>query len=160
MTTQNAPTGPQQAAADAALAVLKSMGLSLDDLTAAPRARGAVPTFAEYVPVVSAAVSDGTRRAYGSYWNRVVEQWGDRHLDEPTPSEIRQLMALVKAGAVQRRNGRGGRSAQEHLVGALRCLYRQAEDDGLIGDRDNPGEESRMVKVLLAAHRVASVHAS
>jgi len=24
------------------------------------------------VPVVSAAVSDGTRRAYGSYWNRVI----------------------------------------------------------------------------------------
>jgi hypothetical protein len=51
-----------------------------------------MPTFAEYVPVVSAAVTDGTRRAYGTYWNRVTEQWGDRHLDEPTPSEIRQLM--------------------------------------------------------------------
>ena len=62
---------------------------------------------------------------------------GRRRLDEPTPSEIRQLMALVKAGAVQRRNGRGGRSAQEHLVGALRCLSRRAEDDGLIGERDN-----------------------
>jgi integrase/recombinase XerC len=35
-----------------------------------------VPTFAEYVPVVSAAVTDVTRRAYGSYWNRVVEHWG------------------------------------------------------------------------------------
>ena len=79
---------------DAALLVLKSMGLSPDDLTAAPRDRAAVPTFAEYVPVVSAAVTDGTRKAYGSYWNRVVEQWGTRRLDEPTPSEIRQLVAL------------------------------------------------------------------
>jgi hypothetical protein len=35
-----------------------------------------VPTFAEYVPVVSAVVTAGTRKAYGSYWNRVVEQWG------------------------------------------------------------------------------------
>jgi integrase/recombinase XerC len=26
--------------------------------------------------VVSAAVSAGTRRAYGSYWNRIVEHWG------------------------------------------------------------------------------------
>jgi hypothetical protein len=51
---------------DAALLVLKSMGLSLDDLTAAPRDR-AVPTFAEYVPVVSAAVTDGTRRAYAYF---------------------------------------------------------------------------------------------
>jgi len=56
----------QQAAVDAALLILERMGLSPDDLTAAPRDRVAVPTFAEYVPVVSAAVSDGTRKAYGS----------------------------------------------------------------------------------------------
>ena len=73
MTTPNAPAGPRQAAVDAALVALKSMGLSLEDLTAAPRARGAVPTFADYLPVVSAAVTDGTRKAYGTYWDRVVE---------------------------------------------------------------------------------------
>src|SRR6185312_12407747 len=95
------------------------------DLAAAPRERKAVPTFAEYVPVVSVAVSDGTRRAYGSYWNLVVEQWGDRRLDEPTPSEIRQLMKLVKANVVARRNSRGGRSAEGHVVAALRCLYKR-----------------------------------
>ena len=100
MTAPSSPAGSQQAAIDAALVVLKSMGLSPADLTAAPRARAAVPTFAEYVPVVSAAVTDGTRKAYGTYWNRVVEHWGERRLDEPTPSDIRQLMALVKAGAV------------------------------------------------------------
>jgi hypothetical protein len=92
---------------------------------------------------VSAAVTDGTRRAYGTYWNRITEQWGARRLDEPTPSEVRQLMKLVKANAVQRRNGRGGRSAEEHLVAALRCLYRRAEDDGLIGERDNPRPQGR-----------------
>ena len=91
-------------------------------LTTATRQRLPIPTFADYVPVVSAAVTDGTRRAYGTYWNRITEQWGTRRLDEPTPSEVRQLMRLVKANAVQRRNGRGGRSAQEHLVAALRCL--------------------------------------
>jgi hypothetical protein len=31
----------------------------MDDLTAAPRNRAAVPTFASYVPVVSAGVTDG-----------------------------------------------------------------------------------------------------
>jgi hypothetical protein len=62
------------------------------DLAAVPQPCKPVPTFAEYIPVVSAAVSAGTRRAYGSYWNRVVDHWGDRRLDEPTPSEIRQLM--------------------------------------------------------------------
>ena len=61
------------------------MGLSPADLAGVPRQRPQVPTFADYVPVVSASVSDGTRRAYGSYWNRIVEQWGTRRLDEPTP---------------------------------------------------------------------------
>ena len=64
--------------------LLERMGLSPADLAAAPQPRTPVPTFAEYVPVVSAAVSDGTRRAYGSYWNRVIEHWGGRRLDEPT----------------------------------------------------------------------------
>ena len=69
---------PQQAAVAAALVVLERMGLSPADLVPAPANRPAVPTFAEYVPVVSAAVSAGTRRAYGSHWNRITEQWGDR----------------------------------------------------------------------------------
>jgi hypothetical protein len=91
----------QQAVVEAALVLLERMGLSPADLAASPRPRKPVPTFAEYVPVVSAAVSAGTRRAYGSYWNRVVDQWGGRRLDEPTPSEIRQLM-------VYRQDPRGG----------------------------------------------------
>jgi integrase/recombinase XerC len=156
MTISDSPAGSQQAAIDAALVVLKSMGLSLDDLTAAPRARAMVPTFAEYVPVVSAAVTAGSRKAYGTYWNRVVEHWGERRLDEPTPSEIRQLMALVKAGAVQRRNGRGGRSSQEHLVGALRCLYRHAEDDGLIDERDNPARKVDKPRRLPSTRRAVA----
>ena len=155
MTTTTSPAASQQAAVEAALVVLKSMGLSLDDLTAAP-STGPVPTFAEYVPVVSGAVTDGTRKAYGSYWNRVVEQWGARRLDEPTPSDIRQLMALVKANAVPRRNGRGGRSSEEHLVAALRCLYRHAEDDGLIGEKDNPARKVAKPRRLPSTRRAVA----
>ena len=59
-----------------------------------------MPTFAEYVPVVAGTVTAGTRRAYGSYWNRIVEHWGDRRLDEPTPTEIRQLMVYLKSRVV------------------------------------------------------------
>ena len=90
------PATSQQAIVDAALLMLRQMGLSPDDLVTAPQDRPPVPTIAEYVPVVSAAVTAGTRRAYGSYWNRVVEHWGGRSLDEPTPSESRELMAYVK----------------------------------------------------------------
>src|SRR6266516_2011466 len=135
------PGASQQAVVEAALVLLERMGLSPADLVAPPRDRAVVPTFAEYVPMVSAAVSAGTRRAYGSYWNRIVDQWGERRLDEPTPSEIRQLMTWVKTYVVVRRNARGGRSAQERLVAALRCVYRRAVEDGLIPEADNPAQK-------------------
>jgi hypothetical protein len=144
VTTANPAAHPgksQEAVVEAALLLLDRMGLTPADLAAAGAPQREVPTFAQYVPVVSAAVTAGTRRAYGSYWNRIVEHWGGRRLDEPTPSEIRQLMAYVKTHVVARRNARGGRSAAEHLVAALRCLYRHAQDDGLITEADNPARK-------------------
>jgi integrase/recombinase XerC len=143
----------QQAVVEAALVLLERMGLSPADLAAVPQNRKPVPTFSEYVPVVSAAVSAGTRRAYGSYWNRVVDQWGDRRLDEPMPSEIRQLMVHVKTHVVARRNARGGRSAQEHLVAALRCLYKRAVEDGLIAEADNPARKVAKPRRLPSTRR-------
>ncbi|MFI7509889.1 tyrosine-type recombinase/integrase [Micromonospora aurantiaca] len=122
----------------AARLLLARMGISPAELLEAAVARPQAPTFAEYVPVVAAAVTAGTRRAYGSYWKRVVERWGQRRLDEPTPSEIEQLAEHVKTHVVARRNARGGRSAAEHLIAALRCLYRRAVADGFIAAADNP----------------------
>jgi hypothetical protein len=139
--TATNPAASHQAVVEAALVLLDRMGLTPADLTVVPLDRPEVPKFAQYVPVVSAAVSAGTRRAYGSYWNRVVDQWGDRRLDEPTPSELRQLMIYIKTHVVTLRNARGGRSAQEHLVAALRCLYKRAVDDGLITEASNPAHK-------------------
>ena len=152
MTAVN-PGASQQAVVEAALVLLERMGLSPADLAAVPQPRTPVPTFAEYVPVVSAGVSDGTRRAYGSYWNRIVDHWGDRRLDEPTPSDIRQLMAYVKTHVVARRNARGGRSAEEHLVAALRCLYQRAVEDGLIAEADNPARKVAKPRRLPSTRR-------
>lgn len=43
---------------------------------------------------------------------------------------------------MQRRNGRGGRSAEEDLVAAVRCLYTSGRlDDGLIAEADESGAE-------------------
>jgi len=147
------PEASRQAVVEAALVLLERMGLTPADLAAVPQPRSPVPTFAEYIPVVSAAVSTGTRRAYGSYWNRVIEHWGGRRLDEPTPSEIRQLMAHVKTHVVARRNARGGRSAEEHLVAALRCLYQRAVDDGLIAEADNPARKVAKPRRLPSTRR-------
>ena len=147
---------PGQAVVDAAMLVLERMGLTPADLLAAPAARPAAPTFAEYIPVVSALVSDGCRRAYGSYWNRVTEQWGSRRIDEPTPSEIRQLVQHVRANVVPRRNSRGGRSAAEHLIAALRCMYKHAEEDGLIDPADNPARKVDKPRRLPSTRRAVA----
>jgi integrase/recombinase XerC len=146
----------QQAIVDAALLMLQQMGLSPADLVTAPKDRPPVPTFAEYIPVVSAAVTARTHRAYGSYWNRVLEHWGERRLDEPTPSEIRQLMSYVKTHAVARRNARDGRSATGHMVAALRCLYRHAEDDGLITAQENPARKVDKPRRLPSTRRAVT----
>ena len=147
---------PGQAVVDAAMLVLERMGLTPADLLAAPAARPPAPTFAEYIPVVAALVSDGCRRAYGSYWNRVTGRWGSRRIDEPTPSEIRQLVQHVRANAVPRRNSRGGRSAAEHLIAALRCMYKHAEEDGLIDPADNPARKVDKPRRLPSTRRAVA----
>jgi site-specific recombinase XerD len=147
------PGTPQQTVIEATLVLLERMGLSPADLASARQGRPDMPTFAEYVPVVSATVSTGTRRAYGSYWKRIVDHWGGRRPDEPTPSEIEHLMAYVREHVVARRNARGGRSAAEHLVAALRCLYRHAENDQLIRAADNPARKVAKPRRLPSTRR-------
>lgn len=153
MTTQSAPAPPNQADLDAALLLLSRLGISPADLQQAAPARPPAPTFAEYVPVVSEAVSAGTRRVYGSYWNRIVERWGERRLDEPTPSEVKQLSEHVKTHTVPRRNARGGRSAAEHLIAALRCIYNHAVADNLIAAADNPASKVAKPRRLPSTRR-------
>jgi integrase/recombinase XerC len=130
MTTPQPPQSVATAAdLDAARLLLTRLGVSPVDLLTTPQEREPAPTFAEYIPTVSAAVTDATRRVYGTYWNHILEQWANRRLDEPTPSEIKQLMEYVRTHVVVRRNARGGRSAAEHFIAAFRCLYQHAEND-------------------------------
>jgi integrase/recombinase XerC len=115
-----------------------------------PRDRAVVPTFAEYVPVVSAAVSAGTRRAYGSYWNRIVEHWGC-----PAPGRANSVgdPAADDLGQDPRRSltQRPGRA--QHLVAALRCLYRRAVEDGLISEADDPARKVAKPRRLPSTRR-------
>jgi integrase len=141
---------------EAARLILVRMGLSAEDLFSLPTARPCVPTFAEYIPIVSAAVTEGTRRVYGSYWNRIQQHWGHRHLHEPTPSEIKQLVEHVRVTVVPRRNARGGRSAGEHLIAALRCLYRHAQADGLVSPADNPASKVAKPRRLPSPRRAVA----
>jgi hypothetical protein len=62
-------------------------------------------------------------------------------------------MTWVKTHVVARRNARGGRGAQEHLVAALRCLYRRAVEDGLIAEADNPARKVAKPRRLPSTRR-------
>jgi integrase/recombinase XerC len=125
-----------------------------EDLTAGAAAvRRVVPTFAEFVPQVAEATTAGSRKAYGSYWNRVVREWGGRRLDEPTPIEIEQLGEKIRAGRVERRNGRDGRSAVEKYIGAMRCLFRRAVANGYLTEADNPASKVAKPRRLASSRR-------
>ncbi|WP_432049995.1 tyrosine-type recombinase/integrase [Verrucosispora sp. NA02020] len=140
----------------AARLLLTRLGVTPEQLVAAPTTPLAVPTFDEYIDRVSEAVTAGTGRVYGTYWNRVREVWGSRRLNEPSPLEIRQLAERMKDQLVVRRNSRGGRTAAEHLISSLRCLYSYAEADGLIAERDNPAKRVPKPRRLASTRRALS----
>ncbi|MFI5845697.1 hypothetical protein ACIA8K_38940 [Catenuloplanes sp. NPDC051500] len=68
----------------------------------------------------------------------LLQDWVERRIDEPSPSEIEKLIEDIKRQVVRRRNGRGGQGAVESLVAALRCLYRRAVADGHLTAADDP----------------------
>jgi integrase len=141
------------AASDVAAArlLLEKMGIDPADLLQEPAGPSEIPTFADYIPRVSQAVSDGTRRVYGTYWNRVVEAWGPRLITSVSPLEISQLAEDTKANVVQRRNARGGRGAAEHLISALRCMYNHAVADQILSEDENPAARVRKPRRLRSA---------
>ncbi|WP_342750240.1 hypothetical protein [Amycolatopsis australiensis] len=143
---------------DAARLLLSKMGIAPADLLAETELRPVVPTFSEYIPQVSRAVSPATARSYGSYWRRVEEAWGGRRLDEPTPSEIKQLAEESRANALVRRNSRGGRNAAENFIAAIRCLYRHAVNDRLLTEGQNPALKVAKPRRLPSPRRALADH--
>jgi integrase/recombinase XerC len=143
--SSNPPNRPNPSIAelDAARMLLTRLGLRAEDLLDAPISRLTAPTFRDYIPIVAAGVRPGTRRVYSSYWNRIDKHRGERRIDEPTPSDIRQFLVDMQSEVVIRRSGRGGHSAAEHMIAALPCLYRRAEEDGLITAAAKPRQEGR-----------------
>ncbi|WP_238005815.1 tyrosine-type recombinase/integrase [Dactylosporangium sp. AC04546] len=150
---------------EAARLLLNRMGISIADLQCEQPTPKPVPTFEQYVEVVSAAVSDSSRRAYGSYWKRALTKWAGRPLDDIKASEIESLVEEVKATRVLRSNGRGGHGSAENMIAALRCLYRRAVADGYVTEAQNPALKVAKPKRLqstrraLADARLAEVNA-
>src|SRR5579863_88274 len=110
----------------------ENTGISVTDLRHPSAGRPAPPTFSDYIPRVAKAVSAGTHRVYGTYWNRVIETWGLLPITAVTPLDISQLAEQIKTSGVKRKNARGGRLAAEHLISALRCMYKYAVAEGIL----------------------------
>ncbi|KAA2261518.1 site-specific integrase [Solihabitans fulvus] len=138
---------------EAARFLLARLGISPEQLLDEPVRNRPMPTFSQYISSVSDAVPSGSRHAYEPYWRRVEEVWGERGIDEPTPLEVEQLAEQVKLHVVVRKNSRGGRSAAEHLIAALRCLYRHAVADELISEADNPAARVAKPRRLASTRR-------
>ncbi|MGY5309142.1 tyrosine-type recombinase/integrase [Nocardia gipuzkoensis] len=120
---------------------LERLGIRPEDLLESPPKPRKAPTFAEYIPRLIEAVPPGARKTYLPYWRRLEAKWPDRTLDEPSALELQQLVELTRRNAIVRRNSRGGRSAAEHMVSAIRCLYRYADRDGYISATSNPSTD-------------------
>ncbi|MEV7624109.1 site-specific integrase [Actinoplanes sp. NPDC089786] len=108
------------------------------------------------MPQVTAAVSAGSRRVYGPYWRKICQRWGGRRITDPTASEIKRLAEDIRDEAVIRRNTRGGRTAAEHLISAMRCVYRHAVMDGLIDEAGNPAARVAKPRRLANARHALS----
>ena len=76
-------------------------------------------------------------------WQRAIDLYGNHRLDQIAPSDILAPQRRVVATVRTRRSSRGGRHAGEHLIRALRNLYKLAVRDELIAalalasDRDH-----------------------
>ncbi|GAB1690686.1 tyrosine-type recombinase/integrase [Krasilnikovia sp. M28-CT-15] len=138
---------------EAARLLLDRLGVTIEQLAGPIPADADVPTFAEYIPRVAAAVATGTRKVYQTYWNRILDQWGDRRLHEPTATEIQTLAEQTKKTVVVRSNARGGHLAAEHLIAAMRCLYRHAIADGHLPEQRNPAIRVAKPRRLPSARR-------
>lgn len=120
--------------AKVALAELEAMGLTIDDLLVAAgperSRRLAVPTIAEYVPVVAAGYKPRTRRTYNSYWLLLVELLGNHHLDQVTVEQLLAVADEAERRAKQRRVGSDGRASRESCVAAVRAVFTRAVKAG------------------------------
>lgn len=144
---------------DAARLLLARLGVSPEELTAKePTAPSLSPTFEEYIPHVAQAVSEGTRRAYSPYWQKIQDAWRHRRVDEPIALDIHHLAEEARRHALRRRNERGGRAAAEHLIAAVRCLYHHAIADGWIHETDNPARRVSKPRRLPTTRRALPDH--
>jgi integrase/recombinase XerC len=133
---------PSAGELDAARLLLDRLGVTPQQLLTTVRTDVKMPTFDAFIDRAESAITAGALRAYTPYFKKIRKAWGQRTIDEPTGLEIQQFAERAKTTRVLRRNGRGGRVAAEHMIGAFRCLYRLAVADNLIDEQRNPAAKA------------------
>jgi integrase len=123
------------------------------ELLGAVRSSPRVPTIAEYLPQVIAAAGPGAMRTYGTYWQRMATAWAGRPLDSIAATDVEALQRDCARQALERRNGRGGRHAGEHVIAAARAFFGRAIADGLLPAGTSPAHQVAKPRRLPSTRR-------
>jgi integrase len=118
-----------------------------------------IPTVDQYVPRMIAAASPACLRAYGAHWHRAAVLFAGQGLDDLQPSDILALQHhVVPLAAGSPQATRGGRTAGQSRLRAMRALYRLAETDGLIRPANNPAAQVPIPRRLPSPRRALLNH--
>lgn len=160
MTPIRPPAANSSDTINAAQLLLTQMGITPADLLAPT---GTVPTFGEVIPTVRATLGPGTRRTYGTYLDRLEQQWHNRQLDEISTHDIDDMAHTLQTTARTNRASRGGASAAEHFLSTISRVYRHAEHSGWIRSADNPTHNisrpsrPKSHRYAIPAHQLAEI---
>ena len=89
-------------------------------------------TVADYMPTVRQATGAGATNTYQHYWKLMEEKLGDVLVHDVSASGLDGLVEWAESNAVSTRsNFRGGLSARENCVGAVRRFFEVAMADKL-----------------------------
>ncbi|MEO6085491.1 MAG: site-specific integrase [Umezawaea sp.] len=124
--------------------LIRQLGIDPSKLLPAP----STPTVSAYLPQVLAAASPSQLQRYGVHWTRAVEAFGERRLDQVTPSDVVALQRLATRQAQVRSTTRKGRYAGESAVRAMRMFFRLATADGLLRPGANPAAKVQLERRL------------
>ena len=90
-------------------------------------------TIREHVELVAERLANGTKGTYKAYLERLVDMFGDSRVVDITVTDLHAFTKDVINSRVKRRNSNDGR-LPENCVGALRCVFSSAVDEGLRSD--------------------------
>ena len=85
-----------------------------------------------YLSSVRGAATPGAAKTYAAYWSAFVTEFGSREVSDIKASEIARFCREASKRAVVRKNSRGGSSAIENCVGAMRLYFAFALSDGIV----------------------------